>query len=141
MSQDAFNELDFVRPSAFDTNGERKTMSIGESDDFRPFATFGGPDHKAPFFAPVKGGIDESLLQLLEPGLGTLQRRLHATTDKDASMTQDKGKVDFLEDRDDFNFCPNSIRVFDPAGPLDLFGKGGFDHGQTEEIIHAINAS
>src|SRR5256712_10862688 len=39
-----FDELAFVRRSAFDTNGERKTVIIGESDDFRPFAAFGGPD-------------------------------------------------------------------------------------------------
>ena len=54
VSEDAFNKLAFVRRSAFDTNGERKTVIIGESDDFRPFATFGGPDREAPFFAPVK---------------------------------------------------------------------------------------
>ena len=39
--EEAFDKLAFVRRSAFDTNGERKTVSIGESDDFRPFATFG----------------------------------------------------------------------------------------------------
>src|ERR1700692_4670691 len=38
----------------FDTNGERKTVIIGKSDDFRSFAAFGGPDSEAPFFAPVK---------------------------------------------------------------------------------------
>ena len=54
VSEDAFDELAFVRRSAFDTNGERKTVIIGESDDFRPFAAFGGPDREAPFFAPVK---------------------------------------------------------------------------------------
>jgi hypothetical protein len=32
----AFNELAFVWRSAFDTNGERKTVMIGESHDFRP---------------------------------------------------------------------------------------------------------
>src|SRR5947199_8305914 len=37
VSEDAFDELAFVRRSAFDTNGERKTVIIGESDDFRPF--------------------------------------------------------------------------------------------------------
>ena len=52
--EDSFDELAFVRRSAFDTNGERKTVTIGESDDFRPFAAFGGPDREAPFFAPVK---------------------------------------------------------------------------------------
>ena len=54
VSEDAFDELAFVRRSAFDTNGERKTVIIGESDDLRPFAAFGGPDREAPFFAPVK---------------------------------------------------------------------------------------
>ena len=54
MPEDAFNELAFVRRGAFDNNGERKTVVIGESDDFRSLAAFGGPDRKAPFFAPVK---------------------------------------------------------------------------------------
>jgi hypothetical protein len=54
VPEDAFDELAFVRRSAFDTNGERKTVIIGESDDFRPLAAFGGPDREAPFFAPVK---------------------------------------------------------------------------------------
>ena len=54
VSEDALDELAFMRRSAFDTNGERKTVSIGESDDFRPFAALGGPNRKAPFFAPVK---------------------------------------------------------------------------------------
>src|SRR5437016_5897909 len=54
VPEDAFDELTFVRRSAFDTNGERKTVIIGESDDFRPFAALGGPDRETPFFAPVK---------------------------------------------------------------------------------------
>ena len=54
VPEDAFDELAFMRRSAFDTNGERKTVIIGESDDFRPFAALGGPDREAPFLAPVK---------------------------------------------------------------------------------------
>ena len=54
MPEGAFDELTFVRRSAFDTNGERKTVIIGESDDIRPFAALGGPDREAPFFAPEK---------------------------------------------------------------------------------------
>ena len=54
VPEDSFDELAFVRRSAFDTNGERKTVIIGESDDFRPFAALGGPDCETPFFAPVK---------------------------------------------------------------------------------------
>jgi hypothetical protein len=53
-ARDTHDELAFVRRSAFDTDGERKTVVIGESDDFRSLATFGGPDREAPFFAPVK---------------------------------------------------------------------------------------
>ncbi len=52
VSEDAFDELAFVRRSAFDTNGERKTVIIGESDNFRPFAALGGPDREAPFLPP-----------------------------------------------------------------------------------------
>jgi hypothetical protein len=54
VAEDPFDKLTFVRRSTFDTNGERKTMVIGESDDFRSFAALGGPDREAPFFAPVK---------------------------------------------------------------------------------------
>ena len=54
VSEDAVDELALMRRSAFDTNGERKTVIIGESDDFRPLAAFGGPNREAPFFAPVK---------------------------------------------------------------------------------------
>ena len=54
VSEDPFDKLALVRRSAFDTNGERKTVIIGKSDDFRSFAAFGGPDSEAPFFAPVK---------------------------------------------------------------------------------------
>ena len=54
VSEYAFDKLAFVRRSAFDTNGERKTVIIGESDDFRSLAAFGGPDREAPVFAPVK---------------------------------------------------------------------------------------
>src|SRR2546427_12881809 len=54
VPQDPFDKLAFMRRSAFDTNGERKTVIIGERDDFRPLAALGGPDRAAPFFAPVK---------------------------------------------------------------------------------------
>ena len=54
VPEDPFDELAFVRRSALDTNGERKTVIIGESDDLRSFTAFGGPDREAPFFAPVK---------------------------------------------------------------------------------------
>jgi len=54
LSQNSFDELAFVRRSTLDTNGERKTVIIGDSDDFRPFPAPGGPDCKTPFFAPEK---------------------------------------------------------------------------------------
>ena len=52
VSEQAFDELTFVRRSAFDTNGERKTVIIGESDDFRPFAVLVGPTARPPFLPP-----------------------------------------------------------------------------------------
>ena len=52
LSQDAFDELAFVRRSTFDTNGERKTVIIGDSDDLGPLAALGGPHGKAPFLLP-----------------------------------------------------------------------------------------
>jgi hypothetical protein len=54
LPEDSFDQLAFVRRSAFDTNRERKTVIIGESDDFRPLASLGRPDREAPFLAPVK---------------------------------------------------------------------------------------
>src|SRR2546425_6337537 len=53
VSEDAFDELAFVRRRAFDTNGEGKTVIIGEYDDFRPFTAFGGPGLQGPLFAPL----------------------------------------------------------------------------------------
>ena len=40
VPEDRFDELAFMRRSAFDTNGERKTVIIFKRDDFRSFATF-----------------------------------------------------------------------------------------------------
>jgi hypothetical protein len=54
VPEEPFDQLAFVRRSAFDTNGQWKTVIIGESKDFRPLAAFGRPDREAPFFAPVK---------------------------------------------------------------------------------------
>jgi len=38
VPEDPIDKLAFVRRSTLNTNGERKTVIIGESDDFRPFA-------------------------------------------------------------------------------------------------------
>jgi hypothetical protein len=67
VPENAVDELALMRRSAFDTNGERKTVIISQSDDFRPFAALGGPEREAPFFAPREGGVDESLLQFQFP--------------------------------------------------------------------------
>ena len=40
----------FMRRSAFDTNGEKKTVIIGESDDFCPIAALGGPDRSGFYY-------------------------------------------------------------------------------------------
>jgi hypothetical protein len=47
MHEETFDELALMRRSAFDTNGERKTVIIGESDDFRPLAALSGPTARA----------------------------------------------------------------------------------------------
>jgi hypothetical protein len=44
VSEDAFNELAFMRRSAFDTNGQWKTVIIGENDDFRSLAALDSGD-------------------------------------------------------------------------------------------------
>ena len=64
VPEDPVDELPFMRRSAFDTNGERKTVIIGKSDDLRSFAAFGGPDREAPFFARVKEASIKGLLQV-----------------------------------------------------------------------------
>lgn len=38
LSEYTFNKLAFVRRSAFDANGKRKTVIIGERNDFRSLA-------------------------------------------------------------------------------------------------------
>jgi hypothetical protein len=52
VSEDPFNKSAFVRRSALNTNGERKTVIIGERDDFRPLASFGSPTARPPFLPP-----------------------------------------------------------------------------------------
>jgi hypothetical protein len=42
-----------MRRSTGDANGDRKTMAVGHCHDLRPFATPGGADSGAPFFAPL----------------------------------------------------------------------------------------
>ncbi len=54
LPEDFFDELAFVGRSALDTNGERKTVISADGEDLRALAALGGPDRKAPFFAPVK---------------------------------------------------------------------------------------
>jgi hypothetical protein len=85
VSEDAFDQLAFVWRGAFDTDGERKAMLIGESEDFPPLAAFGRPDRE-PLFCPREGGVDECLLSvefgsapapLDAMGDGTLRRSLH----------------------------------------------------------------
>jgi len=49
-----FDELAFMRRSTLDTNGERKTVIIGDGDNLGPFAAPGRPNREPPFFAPVK---------------------------------------------------------------------------------------
>lgn len=53
LPEDFFDELAFVRRSALDTS-ERKTVISADGEDLRALAALGGPDRKAPFFAPEK---------------------------------------------------------------------------------------
>jgi hypothetical protein len=62
VSEEAFDELAFVWGSAFDTDGERKTVTIGENEDFRPLAAFGRRDCGDPLFCARESGGDECLL-------------------------------------------------------------------------------
>lgn len=67
MREDPFDLLAFVWRSAFDADGERKTVIIGEGSDFRAFAALGGPDPEAPFFCPRERSVDKGLLRLEFP--------------------------------------------------------------------------
>src|SRR5271163_226829 len=52
--QNVFHKLALGRRSAVDRDGERKTVTSGESDDLGPLAAAGGTDGKAPFLALAK---------------------------------------------------------------------------------------
>jgi len=52
--QNSFNKLALGRRSAFDSNGERKTVTRGDSDDLGAFAALGRADGEAPFLALAK---------------------------------------------------------------------------------------
>jgi hypothetical protein len=54
VPEDFFDELTFMRRSALHANGERQTVTIGDSDDLSPLASARGTDRKAPFFALAK---------------------------------------------------------------------------------------
>jgi hypothetical protein len=56
LPEDFFDQLAFVRRSALDTNGERKTVISADGEDFRALAALGRPDGNAPFFAPRLSG-------------------------------------------------------------------------------------
>ena len=48
------HKLALGRRSAIDSNGERKTVTSGDSEDLRALAATGGADGEAPFFALAK---------------------------------------------------------------------------------------
>lgn len=52
--QNVFHKLALGRRSAVDSNGERKTVISGDSDDLRPLPPAGRADGKPPFFALAK---------------------------------------------------------------------------------------
>ena len=49
-----FDEMALCRRSAFDSNGEWKTVTSGDSDDLRALPAAGWADRKAPFLALAK---------------------------------------------------------------------------------------
>ena len=52
--QNSFHKPALGRRSAFDSDGERKTVTRGDSDDLRPLAALGRADCEAPFLALAK---------------------------------------------------------------------------------------
>ena len=52
VSEDAFNELAVVRRSAFDANGERKTVASARAMIFVPLPRLVGPTARPPFLPP-----------------------------------------------------------------------------------------
>jgi len=49
-----FDEFRFMRRSAGDAAGDRKTMAVCDRHDFAAFAAASGADSRAPFFAALK---------------------------------------------------------------------------------------
>ena len=54
FGQNSFHKLALGRRSAFDSDGERKTVTRGDSDDLGTLAAPGGTDGEAPFLALAK---------------------------------------------------------------------------------------
>ena len=54
LPESFFDELAFVRRSALDTNGERKTVISGDGNDLGAFAALGRTNREPPFLAPEK---------------------------------------------------------------------------------------
>jgi hypothetical protein len=52
VPEDPFDQLAFVWRSAFEADGERKTVITGKSNDFRAFAALLDPTPRPPFFSP-----------------------------------------------------------------------------------------
>ena len=52
--KDVFDEVALCRRSAFNSNGEWKTVISGDNDDLRALPAAGGSDGKAPFLALAK---------------------------------------------------------------------------------------
>ena len=50
----SFDELDFMRRSAGDAAGDRKTMAVCDRHDFTAFSAASRADSRAPFFAELK---------------------------------------------------------------------------------------
>jgi hypothetical protein len=51
VAEGFFDQLTFVRRSSLDTDGDRYTVTNGDSRDLRPFASLGRTNSEAPFFA------------------------------------------------------------------------------------------
>lgn len=63
LTENLLDEWGFVRRSALDTDGQRKTVTSADGEDLRAFAALGRANGELPFFALMKEASMNTLVQ------------------------------------------------------------------------------